>query len=104
MRYSVGMNYHADDKMTWRFGVAYDETPVENAYRTPRIPDESRTWLALGGQYKMDKKSAFDFGYAHLFVKDGSIHQNYAATGGGVLDGKSNNTVDIVGIQYSRAF
>jgi long-chain fatty acid transport protein len=102
LRYSVGMNYRADDKMTWRVGLAYDETPVENAFRTPRIPDESRTWLAVGGQYKLDKQSAIDFGYAHLFVKDASINQ--ASASGGALVGKYDNAVDIVSVQYTRSF
>jgi long-chain fatty acid transport protein len=102
LRYSVGVNYRSDDKMTWRFGVAYDETPVENAFRTPRIPDESRTWLAVGGQYKIDKQSAVDFGYAHLFVKDASISQ--ASASGGALVGKYDNAVDIVSVQYTRSF
>ena len=59
-----------DDKLSLRGGVAYDETPVSDAYRTPRIPDGARTWIAVGGQYRAVRQSAIDFGYAHLFVED----------------------------------
>jgi long-chain fatty acid transport protein len=102
LRYSVGVNYHASDKMTWRAGVAYDETPVSDQFRTPRIPDESRTWLAVGGQYRISKNSAFDFGYAHLFVKDASIDQSEA--GKGHLVGSYDNAVDILSVQYTHSF
>lgn len=101
-RYSAGLNYRPGGNMMWRFGLAYDETPVTNAYRTPRIPDESRTWLAAGGQYHLSKQAAIDFGYAHLFVKDASINQ--ASASGGVLAGRYDNAVDIVSVQYTHSF
>jgi long-chain fatty acid transport protein len=101
-RYSVGLNYHQDAKVTWRFGVAYDQSPVDDAHRTPRSPDESRTWLALGGQYRVSSQSVVDFGYAHLFVAGASIHQVSASAG--TLDGSYNNSVDIVSAQYSHTF
>lgn len=102
LRYSVGLNYHQDEKMTWRVGLAYDETPVDDAFRTPRIPDESRTWLAFGGQYRLSKKAALDFGYAHLFVKDATINQVSASNG--TLDGNYDNAVDILSMQYTHSF
>ncbi|MDZ7579633.1 MAG: outer membrane protein transport protein [Deltaproteobacteria bacterium] len=42
-RYSLGVNYHLNDKTTLRGGLAFDETPTSDAYRTARIPDEDRT-------------------------------------------------------------
>jgi len=101
-RYSLSLNYHQDARMTWRFGVAYDQTPVEDAFRTPRIPDGSRTWLALGGQYRVSPQSTADFGYAHLFVQSTGIQQASAATG--ALAGNYRNAVDIVSVQYNRTF
>lgn len=102
MRYSVGLNFHASDKMTWRFGLAYDETPVSDEFRTPRIPDESRTWVAVGGQYRLTKNSAVDFGYAHLFVDDASVDKTEA--GKGSLVGEYKNSVDILSVQYTHSF
>ncbi|MDD3529599.1 MAG: outer membrane protein transport protein [Gallionellaceae bacterium] len=101
-RVSVGANYHAGDRLTWRFGVAYDQTPVPDAvHRTPRIPDEDRTWLAVGGQYRVSGQGRVDFGYAHLFVKDARIaHTENGIALGGVYD----NQVDIVSVQYTHTF
>jgi long-chain fatty acid transport protein len=86
----------------WRAGVAYDETPVEDAFRTARIPDNSRTWIALGGQYRLSEKSALDFGYAYLFVEDSSINSTVA--GAGTLRGSYDNSVNILSAQYTYTF
>lgn len=102
MRYSLGFNLHQNEQLTWRFGLAYDETPVPDAaHRTPRIPDGNRTWLAVGGQYRMSPASSFDIGYAHLFVRDAAINHTESTI---ALTGTYSDHVDIVGIQFNHAF
>ena len=107
-RIAVGANHHYNEQWTARMGVAFDQAPVSDAFRTARIPDNNRTWLSLGGQYKPSKKSALDFGYAHLFVKNASISdiQNNAAIAkaSGNLIGTYNNSVDILSAQYTYSF
>jgi long-chain fatty acid transport protein len=71
-RFSMGANYRSSDAWMWRMGVAYDQTPVPDSDRTPRIPDENRTWVAVGAQYKVSRQAAIDVGAAYLFLKDGS--------------------------------
>ncbi len=100
-RYSVGANYHLNDKLTLRGGVAFDETPVSDAFRTARIPDEDRTWLAFGAQYRLSPRSALDFGYAHLFVKDARIKH---LENGVTLTGAYKGSVDILSAQFTHSF
>lgn len=101
LRYSLGATWHLSDKLSLRGGVAYDEAPVSDRYRTPRIPDGARTWLAVGGQYRMSARSAVDFGYAHLFVNDVGLH---SAGGGSTLNGQYDSQVDILSAQYTHSF
>lgn len=101
LRYSLGATWHLSDKLSLRGGVAYDEAPVSDRYRTPRIPDGARTWLAVGGQYRMSGRSAIDFGYAHLFVNDVGLH---SAGGGSTLNGQYDSQIDILSAQYTRSF
>jgi long-chain fatty acid transport protein len=109
-RVSVGANFHYNDQWTSRMGIAFDQSPVEDQYRTARIPDNSRTWLSIGGQYKYNKESALDFGYAHLFVKDASISNNNGSAGTpstatvGNLVGTYKSSVDILSVQYTQNF
>ena len=101
-RVAIGANHHYNEQWTARAGLAYDQTPTSDAYRTARIPDGNRTWLSLGGQCKPNKESAVDFGYAHLFVSNASINQ--AVAGAGTLNGTYNNSVDILSAQYTHSF
>lgn len=107
-RVSTGASYHYSEQWMARVGLAYDQSPVSDTFRTVRIPDANRTWLALGGQYKPSKAGTLDFGYAHLFVSNASLNQSAAANpdlaGKGYLTGSYNNSVDIVSVQYAYSF
>jgi long-chain fatty acid transport protein len=109
-RVAVGANHHYNEQWTVRAGLAYDQSPVSDAFRTARIPDSDRTWLSLGGQYKTGKGSVLDFGYAHLFVQNSTINRNI----GGVdvastalyarLAGSFGSNADILSVQYTYGF
>jgi long-chain fatty acid transport protein len=111
-RVAVGANYRYNDQWLFRGGLAYDQTPVEDAYRTPRLPDADRTWLALGAQYKMNPKLWFDFGAAYVWVRSGSIDDTGSSAGGrppsvaqnGLVNGTYNNNVVILSGQITYAF
>jgi len=109
-RVAVGANHHYNEQWTARVGLAHDQSPVPDAFRTARIPDSDRTWLSLGGQYKAGKGGVLDFGYAHLFISNSTINRNK----GGVdaastalyaqLAGSYNSAADILSVQYSYGF
>ena len=107
-RVSAGVTYQYSDSWKLRGGVAYDKSPVDDQYRTARIPDNDRKWLALGASYKVSSAGIVDFGYAHLFISDASInHTEKSSTGapvGGTLVGSYSGSVDIFGIQYTHSF
>jgi long-chain fatty acid transport protein len=101
-RYGIGANYKMSPQTKLRFGLAFDETPTNDTYRTARLPDQDRTWVALGVQYKPTKTGILDLGYAHEFIKDASINNSQGAAG--QLVGTFKNKADIFSIQYSMSF
>ena len=106
-RIGIGANYKWRDDFTWKFGVAYDKSPVKDEFRTTFLPDNDRTWLAVGGKYRMSKQATLDFGYAHLFVKDASINQQrgIGALGAqGNVVGNYEADVNIVSVQFTYSF
>jgi len=107
-RYSIGVNYHLNDRTTLRGGLAFDETPTSDAYRTARIPDEDRTWIAFGAQYRMSEKMVLDVGYAHIFVKDARIDKTEFSNLPPVtpvnLSGTYEASVDILSAQLTLNF
>lgn len=105
-RFGVGANYKMNDQTKIRFGVALDETPTNDVDRTPRLPDQDRTWVAIGVQHRVSKAGVLDIGYAHEFIRDANINTTAAplTCPPHCLRGKFENKADIFSIQYSHSF
>jgi long-chain fatty acid transport protein len=101
-RYAIGANYKMSPQTKVRVGAALDKTPTNDVDRTPRLPDQDRTWLAFGLQYKPSKSGILDVGYAHEFIKDAKVNNSQGAAG--QLVGTFKNKADIFSIQYSQSF
>ena len=86
-------------------GLAYDQTPVRDATRTPTLPDNNRTWIAVGAQYLATPQLALDLGYTYIFVSNPSIDQNQGSTAAnGLISGSYKNTIQVVGLQLTYTF
>jgi long-chain fatty acid transport protein len=104
-RVAVGANYTLNNAWKLKMGVAYDQTPVKDAaHRLVSLPDNDRTWLSLGVQWKAAKNMTVDVGGAYLFVKDASINNNQAAAGRGLVQGTYSDSAWLLGTQISMAF
>jgi long-chain fatty acid transport protein len=102
-RFGIGANYKLSAQTKLRFGLAFDETPTNDLHRTPRLPDQDRTWVAFGVQHRISKAGVLEAGYAHEFIKDARVNVPVPAAGGN-LTGTFKNRADIVSLQYSHAF
>ena len=104
-RYALGATYALTDALMLRAGVAYDETPVPDATRTPRLPDPDRTWTAVGVRWRPTEALTLDFGYAHLFSDDVMLNQDAgnAAVSGRIV-GEQEADIDLVSAQLIYEF
>jgi long-chain fatty acid transport protein len=105
-RYSLGANYKLNDRLMLRGGVAFDQTPMDTAHRTPRLPDGDRTWVSVGARYMVQPNMALDFGYTHIFIKDPKIdNRNDGSTpASGMIDGTYSSSVNIISTSLSYTF
>ncbi|MBI4190838.1 MAG: outer membrane protein transport protein [Betaproteobacteria bacterium] len=103
LRFGVGANYKLNNQTKLRFGLAFDETPTNDVDRTPRLPDQDRTWIAFGVQYKPSKAGVLEMGYAHEFIRDARVSTSVPPAPG-ALNGSFENRADILSIQYSHSF
>jgi len=104
-RGSVGANYHYTDQWMFRGGLAYDQSPIRDAQRTPRLPDNNRTWISFGAQYKVSPQIALDAGYTYIFIKDPDINQNAGSTAtSGLINGTYKSNVNILAAQLTYTF
>lgn len=98
---AVGAEYAASDMWTLRFGAAFDDTPVPDSTREPRIPDNGRFWLSVGATWHASENCDVKFAYAHLFLDDSRVGlspADPANTFRGTLAGTVEISADVVGV------
>ena len=78
---SIGADYSITDQFTLKSGIGYDQTPVQNAYRTVQLPDNDRYVVALGGHYQASKTVGVDLGWSHFFMNKAHIAPPTQVTG-----------------------
>jgi long-chain fatty acid transport protein len=104
-RFALGGTYAMNERITLRAGVAFDETPVPDETRTPRLPDTDRTWLAIGARWQPSPALLMDFGYAHLFSDTVPLDQDAGnAAASALLNGNQHSDIDIVSAQLLYRF
>ncbi len=104
---AAGATWRADERWTLRAGAAYDQTPVPDRTRTPRIPDQDRIWLSLGAGYQISPAFLAHIGYTRLFMDGARIGLSTADSANalrGNLNGRSSNYADILAIQVRMSF
>ena len=106
LRYSAGLNFRLNERLTLRGGVALDQEPIPSPERrTARIPGNDRTWLAFGAGYDFGRHITVDVGYAHLFVAETAIDNASAESPGAItVRGEYESGIDIFSAQLNWHF
>lgn len=111
-RAGIGVAWRASEAWTLRAGVARDEGAVEDAFRTPRLPDANRSFYAVGGRWEARAALAsgvsVDLGIAWSRFETAPIAQpnQETATSGprGSLVGSMATRAVIGGVQLNWSF
>ena len=101
-RIAAGAHYQWSERLTLRSGLAFDESPIETAFRGPGIPDSDRYIVALGAGYRVRDNLTLDAAYQHLFFNDGSARRVSATAS--TLRGEFSIDVDIFGVGATWRF
>lgn len=102
---ALGATFTPRDDLALRAGAAYDETPIPDRRRTPRIPGADRYWLAIGAHYAPYSWLTLDAGYTHIFVDDSTVTlRPGAADPRGDLALAYDNSIDIATVQVGLRF
>jgi long-chain fatty acid transport protein len=99
-RLAIGTEYRLNHKWALRTGIAYDQTPVNKALQSERIPDANRVMLGIGASYRISEYSTIDIGYAHWWVRDASINLSNP-TAGNLVGRFDHSRIDAIGLQFN---
>ena len=65
---SFGIEYQPSDRWQVRGGLAYEEGATSRNYQTPRVPDDDRIWLSIGGTYSYNQFIKLHAAFTHIFI------------------------------------
>ena len=110
--FNLGVSYDYNPDWTFRAGYVFDQSPVQDEYRNPSIPDSDRNAIALGFSYRPMANLSVDFGYMHIWFKSASTDEVLDLTAAAGFPGLAtqhllldyDNSADIVGLQASYKF
>ena len=102
MFYSIGGEFAFNDRLTLRAGLAYDETPVADEHRTPRLPDEDRTWFSFGATYAMSDALEINAAFTHIDAGDPEV--DIVSSSGSRLVGSYEGSANILGVGMQYRF
>ncbi len=73
---AIGATYRpkAIEGLALRLGLAYDQTPIPDDTRTPRVPGNDRYWVSIGAGYKPFDWAEVTLSYTHIFMQDGNVN------------------------------
>jgi long-chain fatty acid transport protein len=100
---AIGGSFAVSDSLTLRAGAAYDQSPVQQAFRDLRLPDSDRYWLTVGATYEITPGLALTGAYKRLIVGDLMLDHSEALAPGVVntVTGGTALSVDVLAVELS---
>ena len=76
--YRFGTQYKANDKFTFRAGMYFDESPVQDGYFAPETPRNDSMGYTGGLTYQVNSKLGVDFSFLYLHFDEIDNSYNYS--------------------------
>lgn len=99
---ALGATWRPNGEWTLRTGVAFDQSPTEQNFRTPRLPDNDRYWVSLGADYQVAPQWTVSAGYSHIFVESSKL--DHAEAAAGRLSGSYDGSIDVLTLGATLRF
>ncbi len=110
--YRIGFTWQALEKTQLRLGYSYDETPQDDDYFSPRIPDNDRHLMGIGIGQDLGQGWQVDFGYMYAWF-DGKRKVTGSRPYGGLGDdingttaiaGDYDGNAHLIGLELTKTF
>ncbi len=74
--HAVGVSYKLNPQWVLRTGIAFDQSPVNNTNRSPRIPSGDRTIFSVGAGWSPSDEMTIDLAYSYLQEEKVNVNQD----------------------------
>ncbi len=100
-RLSTGATYKHNESWTFRSGIAWDQTPIQDSTRGLRNSGNDTLWISAGATYHSAKDWSLDMGYSYIVADDADINFTGAT---GVFTGKAESKLHVFDLQWNTHF
>lgn len=101
--YALGGEWDLSPAFTVRAGIAKDESPTNDTYRTPRLPDKDRKIFTLGGTWNVSDSLSVDAAYMRINVEDPTIN-GATSSSSSRLTGRFKARANLLGVAAQFRF
>jgi long-chain fatty acid transport protein len=108
--YRLGVTYDISQATQLRVGYTFDETPQDDDYFSPRVPDADRQLFSFGIGHTFNNGWTLDAGYMYVQFDDRTINSTRAAVAGEetngstAVNGEYESNVHLLGVGITKYF
>jgi long-chain fatty acid transport protein len=103
--FSLGVEYDLNEAFTLRAGVGSDESPTNDATRTPRLPDDDRMLYSIGMSWAMSDHLTIDAAYQRITIEDPEINLGvHLPSDLSTLQGTYSGSANLFGVSMQYRF
>ncbi|HWS78976.1 MAG TPA: outer membrane protein transport protein [Thermomonas sp.] len=103
--FSIGVEYDLNEAFTLRAGVGQDESPTNDATRTPRLPDDDRMLYSVGMSWAMSDHLTIDAAYQRITIEDPAINLGvHLPSDLSTLQGTYSGSANLFGVSMQYRF
>ena len=99
---AAGVVYRLNTDTRLRAGISFDENPIPDRNRTPRLPGSDAITLALGSGFRLGDATSIDLALQYSVFEEAPVEQTDPAAG--TLDGKFELELLVASVQWSYRF
>ena len=103
---ALGVEYDISDAFTLRGGVGSDESPTNDATRTPRLPDNDRMLYSIGASWNVSENLSIDAAFQRITIDSPAINLGVDAAAGNTstLVGEFDGHANLYGVSMQYRF
>lgn len=101
-QYAAGLAYQLNPAWTLRGGIAYDQSPVKDAHRSPRVPTADRTLVSIGAGWTPIPDLTIDAAYSYIWEDRADV--DLQDENGNSYQAEYDNSLNLFGVQATYRF